>query len=74
MKIELDDDTADAVVQESLVETYKSLKRDLKVYKNNKAHLHEDDVEIYKTVADAIEIVARWYFAHGEFEKRVKRK
>jgi hypothetical protein len=70
MKIEIDDDTADMVVQESLVQTYKSLKKDLK----NKAHLHEDDAEIYKTVVDAIEVVARWYFVNGVFDKRVKKK
>jgi hypothetical protein len=68
MKIEIDDDCADMVVQESLVQTYLGLTADLKLNK-----LHKDDAQIYKAVVEAIEVLGKWYFAHGEFERRVKK-
>jgi hypothetical protein len=69
MKIEIDDDTMDTIIQGALVEDYVSLTNDLK---NNKS-MHEDDVEAYKETVKGIEILARWYFVHGEFEKAVKK-
>lgn len=69
MKIEIDDDFKDTIVQSALVEDYVNLTRDLK---NNK-HMHEDDVEAYKETVAAIEALGRWYFAHGEFDKAVKK-
>jgi hypothetical protein len=74
MKIEIDDDCADMVVQESLVQTYKDLSTDLKLYKKGQKQIHEEDVEIYKRVVEALKVVGNWYFAYGEFEKRVKKK
>ena len=73
MILEIDDDDADKVVQYSLAQTYAWLKRDLKIYKKNKNHLHEDDAEVYAKLLPALEIVANWYFAHGEFQKMVKK-
>jgi hypothetical protein len=52
-----------------LVEDYVSLTNDLK---NNKG-MHEDDVEAFKETVAGIEILSRWYFVHGEFEKAVKK-
>ena len=69
MKIEIDDDTLDTIIQGALVEDYVNLTRDLK---NNKS-MHEDDVEAYKETVAGIEILAKWYFVHGEFEKAVKK-
>jgi len=69
MKIEIDDDTMDTIIQGALVEDYVSLTNDLK---NNKS-MHEDDVEAYKETVAGIEILAKWYFVHGEFEKAVKK-
>jgi hypothetical protein len=69
MKIEIDDDTMDTIIQSALVEDYVSLTNDLK---NNKS-MHEDDVEAYKETVAGIEILAKWYFVHGEFEKAVKK-
>ena len=69
MKIEIDDDTLDTIIQNALVEDYVNLTRDLK---NNKS-MHEDDVEAYKETVAGIEILAKWYFVHGEFEKAVKK-
>ena len=69
MKIEIDDDTMDTIIQGALVEDYVNLTNDLK---NNKS-MHEDDVEAYKETVAGIEILAKWYFVHGEFEKAVKK-
>jgi len=69
MKIEIDDDTMDTIIQSALVEDYVNLTNDLK---NNKS-MHEDDVEAYKETVAGIEILAKWYFVHGEFEKAVKK-
>lgn len=68
MKIEIDDDTLDTIIQNALVEDYVNLTCDLK---NNKS-MHEDDVEAYKETVKGIEILGRWYFAWGEFDKAVK--
>jgi hypothetical protein len=35
--------------------------------------MHEDDVEAYKETIKGIEILGRWYFAWGEFDKEVKK-
>jgi hypothetical protein len=72
MKIEIDDDFVDIIIQESLVKDYVYLTNDLKVYKKNPNHLHEDDAEAYAEVVKSIEVLARWYFVNGEFEKLVK--
>ena len=68
MKIEIDDDTLDTIIQNALVEDYVNLTRDLK---NNKS-MHEEDVAAYKETVAGIEILGRWYFAWGEFDKAVK--
>lgn len=73
MILEIDNDHADLIVQQSLANTYAWLKQDLKIYKKNKNHLHEDDAEVYKKLLPAIETVANWYFAYGDFEKAVKK-
>ena len=69
MKIEIDDDNVDTIIQNALVQDYVSLTHDLK---NNKS-MDEDDVEAYKETVKGIEILARWYFAYGEFERLVKK-
>lgn len=69
MKIELDDDTVDTIIQNTLVQDYINLTNDLK---NNKS-MHEEDVEAYKETVEGIKILGRWYFAWGEFDKAVKK-
>jgi hypothetical protein len=69
MMIEIDDDFTDTIIQGALVEDYVSLTNDLKKNK----HMHEDDVEAFKETIAGIEILSRWYFVHGEFEKAVKK-
>jgi hypothetical protein len=69
MKIEIDDDFLDTIIQGALVADYVSLTEDLKTPDN----MHEDDVEAYKETVQGIEILSKWYFVHGEFEKEVKK-
>jgi hypothetical protein len=72
MILEIDDDMVDTVMQGALVKDYIYLTNDLKIYKKNPNHLHEDDAEAYAEVVKGIEILSKWYFVHGEFEKAVK--
>jgi len=72
MIIEIDDDMVDTIIQGALVKDYIHLTGDLKAYKKNQNHLHEDDAEAFAEVVKGIEILARWYFIHGEFEKAIK--
>jgi len=69
MKIKIDDDTLDTIIQGALVQDYVSLTNDLK---NNKG-MHEDDVEAYEETIKGIEILSKWYFVRGDFEKAVKK-
>ena len=73
MKIEIDDDFVDTIVQGALVKDYINLTADLKAYKKNPDHLHEDDASAYAETVQAIESLAKWYFVQGEFEKEVKK-
>jgi len=73
MMIEIDDDFVDVIIQNSLVKDFIYLTDDLKVFKKNPNHLHEDDAEAYAETVKGIEILAKWYFVHGEFDKAVKK-
>ena len=74
MIIEIDDDMVDTIIQAALVKDYVHLTQDLKIHKKNPTWLHEDDAAAYKQVLQGIEILAKWYFVQGEFEKEVKKK
>jgi len=69
MIINIDDDMADMIVQNALINDYVNLTADLK----HPEKMHEDDVEAYKGTVKALEVLAKWYFVHGEFEKAVKK-
>jgi len=73
MIIEVDDDCVDMIIQAALVKDYVYLTDDLKTEKKNPGHLHEDDAAAYAETVKGIEILARWYFVHGEFDKAVKK-
>jgi len=73
MKIEIDDDFVDVIIQEALVRDYLHLTADLKAYKKDNNHLHEDDAWAYAETVQAIESLAKWYFVQGEFDKAVKK-
>lgn len=72
MKIQIDDDCLDGIIQGVLVENYVSVADTLKSHKKKKEYLHEDDVEGYLKVLEALEVLGNWYFAHGGFKNAVK--
>ena len=73
MIIEIDDDCVDMIIQAALVKDYVYLTQDLKAEKKNPGHLHEEDAAAYQEVVKGIEVLAKWYFVNGEFEKAVKK-
>jgi hypothetical protein len=68
MKIEIDDDCLDGIIQGVLVENYVNVTNTLKTEKI----LHEDDRTAYENVVTALEVLGNWYFVHGGFQKAVK--
>jgi hypothetical protein len=72
MKIEIDDDCIDSIMQSAILNDYISLTKDIKVAKKNPNAFHEDDVAAFKSVVAALEVLGGWYFCQGEFEKAVK--
>ena len=73
MMIEIDDDNVDTILQNALVRDYVHLTEDLKVYKKNPDYLHEEDAQAYAETVSGLEILSKWYFVRGEFEKAVKK-
>jgi hypothetical protein len=69
MIIEINDDMADTIVQQALLNDYVSLTEDLK----HPEKMHEDDVAAYIETVKAIGVLAGWYFVRDEFEKAVKK-
>jgi hypothetical protein len=69
MIIEINDDFAETVMQQALLNDYVSLTADLK----HPERMHEDDVIAFKETVAALEVLAKWYFVHGDFEKAVKK-
>jgi hypothetical protein len=69
MIINIDDDMADMIVQNALVNDYVNLTRDLKTPEN----MHEDDVVAYKETVQALGVLAKWYFVGDDFVQAVKK-
>lgn len=72
MIIEVDDDCVDMLIQKALVKDYVHLTEEIKREKKNPGQVHEDDIAAYKETIVGLEILGRWYFAWGEFDKAVK--
>ena len=68
MKVEIDVETAEGITRCMLVDTYVGVKEYLK-----DKNYGPDDVEMFKKVATAINVLGGWYFAEGEFKKMVKK-
>jgi hypothetical protein len=71
MIIVVDDDCADKIVSATIIESYISLKADLKKENKNPGSFHEDDVEIWKKLVPALEEVGRWFTY--DFDNEVKK-
>ena len=67
MIVEIDDDFADQIVVQALANTYVSMKSMLK----KDQVWHEDDIENYKKMMPAIEIVGSWFSV--DFEAEIKK-
>jgi hypothetical protein len=72
MKIEIDDDCIDSIMQSAILNDYISLTQDIEAADKNPKAFHEDDVAAFKDVVAALEVLGGWYFCQGEFEKAVK--
>lgn len=68
MKIEIDDDCLDGIIQGVIVENYVSLTSSLKHDKG----IHPEDRKAYEAVVDALKVLGGWYFVVGDFDKAVK--
>jgi len=75
MIIVVEDECADKIVSTAIIESYISLKADLKIAKKNPGAFHEDDVEIWEKLVPALEEVGRWftYDFDGEVKKAKKK-
>ena len=69
MKIEINDDFADEMVGAALLNTYKSLKKDLKKAKKNPDIYHEDDIADWEKLIPALDIVGAWYVYQWDNKK-----
>jgi hypothetical protein len=69
MIIEINDDMADEIVQQSLLQDYLTLTEDLK----HPERMHPDDVTAFSETVKHIEGLCLWYFAPGEFDKLIKK-
>ena len=56
IKLYIDNDFCDAIVAGRLIQTYKSLKKDIK-----DKSWGEEDLEQFQQVVDALETVGPWY-------------
>ena len=67
MKIEIDDDCIDMIMEASLIESYISISKNLK----SPESWHEEDVAAWKELIPALKIVGGWYVF--DFENKVKK-
>lgn len=74
LTITVDWDTADAIMEAHLLDTYWSLTDDIKKLKakKNLKDWEKEDLEQFKRVLSGIELVAEWYIF--DFRKKVKKK
>jgi hypothetical protein len=67
MKIEIDDDFVDEIVEAKLLETYRNLTRDIR----DEAWMKED-LEHFKEVVQGLELAGPWFV--NQWDKKKKRK
>jgi len=72
MWFKLDDEFIDEIVRQGLVDTYVDLKRDIVSVKKGDRLAHAEDVDRWKQVIYAIDILGEWYFT--DFEAAVKQR
>jgi hypothetical protein len=70
MILEIDDDFSDQIVVNVLADSYVSMKSMLK----NGTLWHEDDVQAYKEILPAIEIIGKWFSVDFDAELKKAKK
>ncbi len=73
LTILVDWETADAIMEAHLLNTYTDLTHEVKKFKSKKRlkDYEKEDLEQYERILEGIEIVASWYVF--DFEKKVKK-
>lgn len=66
MILEIDEDCVDKIVAAELIQTYKQLKKDLK----NPKQWHEDDLQAFQNVFEALKVVGPFYVF--DWDKKTK--
>ena len=76
LTITVDWDTADAIMEAHLLDTYHSLNDNIKILKSKKKlkDFEKEDLENFKNVLEGIEIVGNWYVYDFDKKKRKKKK
>ena len=76
LTITVDWDTADAIMEAHLLDTYHSLKDNIKVLKSKKKlqDFEKEDLEQFERVLESIEVVGSWYVYDFDKKKRKKKK
>jgi hypothetical protein len=75
MKIEIDDDCVDSIIQAAILNDYLHLTQDIKIAEKNPNAFHPDDVSAFKDVVAALEVLGGWYFYNfKEALKQAKKK
>jgi hypothetical protein len=76
LTITVDWDTADAIMEAHLLDTYHSLTDNIKILKSKKKlkDFEKEDLENFKNVLEGIEIVGNWYVFDFDKKKRKKKK
>jgi hypothetical protein len=73
MLLELDDEFADEIVRQGLIDSYFMIKHDQKRVKNG-GYMHPDDIAMSERVLAAIEVLGGWYFSDFEQAKKEYKK
>jgi hypothetical protein len=76
LTITVDWDTADAIMEAHLLDTYHSLTDNIKVLKSKKKlkDFEQEDLEQFERVLESIEVVGSWYVYDFDKKKRKKKK
>jgi hypothetical protein len=76
LTITVDWETADAIMEAHLLDTYHSLTDNIKVLKSKKKlkDFEKEDLEHFERVLEGIEIIGSWYVYNFDKKKRKKKK
>jgi hypothetical protein len=76
LTITVDWETADAIMEAHLLDTYHSLTDNIKVLKSKKKlkNFEKEDLEHFERVLEGIEIIGSWYVYNFDKKKRKKKK